>query len=302
MEMEELLAKYFTGEASADERSFAETWRARSEDNAKFFFDLKMIWLESLQNQESGATFFEEEVSKKGLQAWLIESQLPKYIAAAMLIFALGLIFILNNRNDSLEPSLLVDGSSVKVHKGSSVEVLKMDGKTREVRIDGKAYFDIEEDKTRPFIIHTSNAKVVVLGTSFLVDTDETQTIVCVESGIVELVKEVDVSVKLEQGDMGIASTNNRGLIKTPNENSNYLAWKTRLIRFNGESMGEVASILEDVYDVKVEFDNTTFKDCKLTAQIQKKSLKEALEIISRTFEVEYELKNQVATFRGKGC
>lgn len=307
MEMEELLAKYFTGEISKDERLFVEKWRSQSEDHAKTFFETKKIWLESLEDKESTRSFFQEEFAEetsqgpRGIQLWLVASQWPKYVAAAMLVLAIGLLFVLNN-SSSNDLETLADGSEIRLHKDASFDVVSFDEDSREVRVDGKAYFDIERDESRPFIIHTKNAQVVVLGTSFVVDTDEIKTEVSVESGVVELVNNASVSIKLEKGDLGIASDLNEGIIKKPNENENYLAWKTRLIIFKGASMMEVATILEDVYDVKVEFDNSDFGNCKLTARIQKKSLDEALEIIARTFEIDYQLKKGKVIFKGKGC
>ena len=303
--MEELLAKYFTGEATIDERSLVEKWRSQSETNAKTFFEAKIIWLNSTGIKPTTESFFDKKGNKanqKSLQIWMISSQWSKYVAAAILVLAIGLLFILNRANELSNVEVLSDGSEIHLHHNSSMQVIKMDETSREVKISGKAYFDIAHDVTRPFAIYSENAKVVVLGTSFVVETDETKTIVSVEDGTVELTKDTNVSVRLEKGDMGIASNMNKGIIKKPNENTNYLSWKTKLITFRGASMQEVAVLLEDVYQVQIQFDNTEFKNCRLTAQIQKKSLKEALEIISRTFEVDYQLKNNVATFSGRGC
>jgi len=302
--MEELLAKYFTGEASTDERSFVENWRSQSEANANSFFHSKIIWLESSNNKENIGPFFKEAIEEppNAIQSWLISSYWPKYVAAASLVLAIGLLFILNQPSVSTGSRTLSDGSEVRLHKNSSVKALSFDENSRKVQVAGKAYFDIERDEHRPFIVYTKNAQIVVLGTSFLVDTDEIKTEVYVETGTVELFNNSNVSIKLERGDLGIASGMNEGIIKKPNENPNYLAWKTKLITFDGASMEEVAAVLEDVYAVKITFDNSTFKSCKLTARIQKKSLNEALEIISRTFEVDYRLKNDVITFLGKGC
>jgi len=306
MEMEELLAKYFTEEASIDERTFVEKWRSQSEANARAFFEAKIIWAGSGKMDSHEESFFKDEeggTDPKGLQRWLISSNWSKYVAAAILVLAIGLLFVLNqSAGDSTGFQQLTDGSSIYLHRNSSVEVLRMDNSAREVKISGKAFFDIERDENRPFRIHSENAEIVVLGTSFVVDADEAKTVVSVKSGTVEMKKDEEVSIKLEVGDVGIAFNRNEGLIKKSSMNENYLAWKTRLITFKGATMLEVATLLEDVYDVEIKFDNVAFENCKLTAQIQKKTLKEALEIIARTFEVEYTLQNEVATFKGRGC
>ena len=47
------------------------------------------------------------------------------------------------------------------------------DADTREVTLSGEAFFDIERDKTKPFIIHTDLANIEVLGTSFYVNVNQ---------------------------------------------------------------------------------------------------------------------------------
>jgi ferric-dicitrate binding protein FerR (iron transport regulator) len=40
-------------------------------------------------------------------------------------------------------------------------------GKTREVVLDGEAYFDVVKQPQRPFIVHVSGYDIRVLGTAF---------------------------------------------------------------------------------------------------------------------------------------
>ncbi|MEQ9008229.1 MAG: FecR domain-containing protein, partial [Ekhidna sp.] len=200
----------------------------------------------------------------------------------------------------------LTDGSKISLHGESSLEVIAFTDNIREVRVTGKAYFDIERDESRPFIIHTDNAKIEVLGTSFLIDTYGAKTEVCVESGLVELSKmkngKKEVAVTLSKGEMGLINSVNKGIIKKNNNNLNYLAWKTKIISFNNSRMSEVKSVIEDVYGIEVSFENPSFKECKLTAKFNKKKPKDALEIIARTFGVEFEYTNGKAILKGKGC
>ena len=43
--MEEVLAKYFSGEATKDEIALVESWRSESETNAEVFFEAKNVWI-----------------------------------------------------------------------------------------------------------------------------------------------------------------------------------------------------------------------------------------------------------------
>lgn len=306
--MEEVLAKYFSGNASDDEISLVESWRSESKTNAESFFDAKSAWLASEPETAPSSAVLEQILGEpKGKQVPFMLQSWVKYASAAVLVLAISLLFFLNQNTDTtLGNERLADGSKITLHGESSYEVLTMDENTREVRITGKAYFDIQRDENRPFIIHTGNAKVQVLGTSFLVDTYGTKTEVCVESGLVELSKSLnnseEFSVRLAKGEMGLITNSNRGIIKKNIDNLNYLAWKTKVITFNESSMDEVKKVLEDVYGIMVTFENPSFKNCKLTAKFNKKKPKDAIEIIARTFGMEYEYSNNKAVLKGKGC
>lgn len=305
--MEEVLSKYFSGEATKDEISSVETWRSESEDNAKAFYDSKLVWISSHQNEEAPAYILEQIIGEpKAKQVAFLMRSWVRYASAAVLVLAVSLLFVLNrNTADTnyVEKSLS-DGSVVSLQGDSKLEVLNFNKDIREVKVYGKAYFDIERDESRPFIIHTENAIVKVLGTSFVVDSEGTKTEVLVESGIVELLKagNNDVSVKLTKGEMGLVDNNNTGIIKRNNDDLNYLAWKTKIITFNQSSMAEVEEVFEEVYGIEMKFDNPDFKNCKITAKFNKKKAKDAIEIIARTFNVQYEYSNKEAVLKGKGC
>lgn len=307
--MEEVLAKYFTGEATKDEISLIETWRTESETNAKAFFEAKSVWLSSEPVSKAPNGILKEILAESPTKVvpFMMRSWV-KYASAAVLVLAISLLFVLNQStgDDVFSSERLRDGSKIALHGSSSLEVIAFDENIREVRVTGKAYFDIERDESRPFIIHTGNAKIEVLGTSFLIDTYGEKTEVCVESGLVELSKMIngksDVAVTLSKGEMGLVNNVNKGIIKKNNNDLNYLAWKTKIISFNGSSMSEVKSVIEDVYGIEMKFENPSFKDCKLTAKFNKKKPKDAIEIIARTFGVEFEYSNGKAILKGKGC
>lgn len=307
MKMEEVLAKYFSGEATKDEISLVENWRSESKTNAESFFEAKSAWVISQPDVAPPSHILDEILHEPhAKQVPFIMQSWVKYASAAVLVLAISLLFILNqNGSDNLNQAL-ADGSVIALHEDSKLEIIAFDENTREVRIVGKAYFDIERDESRPFIIHTDNAKVEVLGTSFVVDTYGAKTEVSVESGVVALSKNLpnkeDMAIKLEKGETGLVTNSNVGIIKTNNSNPNYLSWKTKVISFNESSMDEVKQVIEDVYGIDITFENPAFKDCKLTAKFNKKKAKDAIEIIARTFGIEYEYANGKATLKGKGC
>jgi len=62
----------------------------------------------------------------------------------------------------------LSDGSTVMLKSGSRlIKKNNFSGRTREVILEGEAFFDISHNPNRPFIIHTGPVRTTVLGTSF---------------------------------------------------------------------------------------------------------------------------------------
>ncbi|NQZ75681.1 MAG: FecR domain-containing protein [Ekhidna sp.] len=309
--MEEALVKYFSGEASDDEIRLVESWRSESETNANMFFESKEAWLSTEPIEEPPKHILESILAEpQGRQVPFMLRSWVKYASAAVLVLAISLLFVLNNKTEQdgmTTTKVLADGSEVVLHGDSELTVLDFNEGLREVRITGKAYFDIERDESRPFIIYTENSKVQVLGTSFVVDASKDDTEVLVESGLVEFTKESkkagsEVAVRLAKGESGLVSKRNKGIIKKNIKDPNYLAWKTKVITFKGSTMSEVEQVLEDVYGIDLNFENADFKNCKLTARFNKKKVKDAIEIISRTFDVDYDVKGDKITLKGKGC
>jgi transmembrane sensor len=62
----------------------------------------------------------------------------------------------------------LPDGSQVWINSGSKLTYEgTFSGTNREVHLDGEAYFDVVKDAAHPFVVHTSDIDIKVLGTAF---------------------------------------------------------------------------------------------------------------------------------------
>ncbi|MEP1093515.1 MAG: FecR domain-containing protein [Cyclobacteriaceae bacterium] len=304
--MNDKLAKYFSGECSQDEIEYIESWRSESPDSSKEFFEAKNIWI-SMQTKPSQNTDLLQDILKesKGKEVH-VRFNWMKYAAAAVVV--LGIAFAINlfmNADSGVQT--LADGSEISLHGESTIESINITNEIREVKLTGKAYFDIERDETRPFVIITDNARIEVLGTSFVIDASDNRTEVCVESGLVALIKpgiqgNTDLSVKLSKGEMGTVNNVNKGIIKKNNDNANYLAWKTKTLTFEKASMSSVETVLEDVYGIDIEFENEALKNCNLTAKFKERRAKDAIEIIAKTFNLSFDFKDGKVLLKGRGC
>jgi len=86
----------------------------------------------------------------------------------------------------------LPDGTRGNLNNGSTLRYpVKFTGKSREVELYGEAFFDVEHNRQRPFIINTAGLDVKVLGTRVNVYSypDENYQEITLESGSVELIE-----------------------------------------------------------------------------------------------------------------
>ncbi len=306
--MNDKLAKYFSGESTQDEIDYINSWRNESFDNSKEFIEAKNIWISTQEKPAPNRAVLDKilgEPEGKNVKmgfGWI------KYAAAAVVVLGLAFAINLGLRSNTLEGSqILSDGSEIALHGTSTIESINITDEVREVRLNGKAYFDIQRDESRPFIIITENARVEVLGTSFLIDATSERTEVCVESGLVALIKpgeqgSTDLSVKLTEGEMGTVNKLGKGIIKKNNTNENYLAWRTKTLVFRQTQMSNVETILEDVYGIDIEFENEGLKNCNLTSTFKERNAKDAVEIVAKTFNLTVDFKGDKVILKGKGC
>jgi ferric-dicitrate binding protein FerR (iron transport regulator) len=196
---------------------------------------------------------------------------LKKYLAysaiAASIIIAFALFLNPFNNNvstqqivqtiNTIEHVDLTDGSIIDINRHSTLSYPEQfNSKVRNVTLTGEAFFEVSKEKKRPFIIHTDNMNIRVLGTSFNIKAYPKSTIneVTVENGMVEVssVNGMSKPIVLKAGDKAIFHTENNSLIKVTNNNPNFLSWKTKELIFKNEKLSNALSLIEEVYNVNI--------------------------------------------------
>ena len=78
---------------------------------------------------------------------------------------------VATNHTEVVKDITLPDGTTIKLNSHSKL-VYPEDfcGQTREVFLDGEAYFEVAHDKKHPFIVRAGELSIRVLGTKFTVD------------------------------------------------------------------------------------------------------------------------------------
>ena len=181
------------------------------------------------------------------------------------------------------QTAVLPDGTSVTLAPGASLR-FRME-ENREVRMEGKVYFDVARDEDRPFEVDADGAFVRVLGTEFMVDgTDEAAVRVFVEDGKVLFAKNRKAEgVVLTEG-MG-ASLKPESSVPVVDEipDLNSVAWQRGTFVFDNTPLKEVLDCLSEYYQVSFA---ATDLSKKLSGEFSTDDLDLIIELIESALDV----------------
>jgi ferric-dicitrate binding protein FerR (iron transport regulator) len=198
----------------------------------------------------------------------------------------------------------LSDGTYVVLNSGSKMELPKVfETDKREVSLEGEAYFKVAKNADKPFLIHSAGVTTRVLGTSFSISAypEDEQIIVAVEEGRVSFEtnsKAVAQKAVLNARELGRYNSETRQIMTTSIEDLDlYLGWTEGYLKFKEAAMHKVAKNLERHFGVDVTFEDAAIGQKILTAHLKSRSIRNVLDVISMSLDIEYRLQDNEVTF-----
>jgi transmembrane sensor len=231
-------------------------------------------------------------------------SNFIRIAAAILVIIGLGTTAIYIGNTDILSKTvitstgddqknqkiLLPDGSIITLNRNTLLSYKSNFGKrNRLVSLSGEAFFEISADASRPFTIDAGEASVEVVGTSFNVITDNTDSSVevFVRSGKVLLSDNAgNRDLMLEPGDIGTMDSDHAE--KSLNKNPNYMSWNTGMLDYDGQSLDVVFKDLKRVYNMDVKTDDPSIFSNRWTSPIDIQSRDTIIRLICTSFNLSY--------------
>jgi hypothetical protein len=150
---------------------------------------------------------------------------------------------------------ILPDGSQVKLNSESSLSFpQRFEGKDRQVRLTGEAYFEIVSNKEKPFRVVSGNQEVEVLGTHFNVNsyTDEPGIATTLEEGSVKVSAEGNSKI-ITPGQKAL--TSGAGIKVRQADLETELAWKNGMIMFKDADLQSIMRQVSRWYNVKIKYE-----------------------------------------------
>lgn len=191
---------------------------------------------------------------------------------------------------------VLSDGTKVWLNAMSKIEFpAHFLANERVVKITGEAYFEVEEDINRPFIVKLEDKQVKVLGTHFNVRDyfEDTENNVTLLEGRVEVASLQDLNKKAILKPSYQLSENNEGKFEITQltDPSSVLAWKDDMFYFEDANTEIIVKELERWYPVSIlitKQDTTK----KISGRIKRTdSMKEVVDML-QFFDINIAVKN----------
>jgi ferric-dicitrate binding protein FerR (iron transport regulator) len=283
-----------------DQNNSGKTWKDLKNMNNQEEIDVDRAW-KSLNSRliKNGHNPIESSVRISPFRTTLF-----RIAAAALLLISMGTaaIFINNpgilSKKDTVvalneQKNVLIslpDGSKVYLNRNSTFTYRKNFGKhRRDVNLSGEAFFEIAPDASKPFIIDAGNAKVKVVGTSFNVITNNS------ESAVEVFVKTGKVMVSDNSGsqtiqlDPGYVGTmNSKTSEKKVNSDPNYLSWRTNHLDYSGQKLSVVFNDLKRVYNMDIVADDPSILENPWHSPIDNSPEETIIRLICTSFNLGY--------------
>jgi len=335
-EFQELLKKFREGACTPDEQKLIDDWYDSIEPGQK-------LSLTNEQESELKNKYWRnvsEHIRLEKLRARRpVLLSWPSIAAAASFILAMGAFLylrsvqstekiiatssatvthamkVMQNKSEEPEHIHLPDGSKIVLNPGGKISFIEsFDEVSREIFLEGEAFFEVSHDTSRPFLVYANEVTTKVLGTSFTIRAlpEDKSITVAVKTGKVSVYTRQDVTKKQSKPSETILTPNQQIVFnRVENKVSRMLvsvpqiikpAEEARKMRFEETSVSEIFSALEEIYGVDIVFDAQLLSACTLTTSISDGTIYNRLDIICKAIGATYTVEETQIVVSGSGC
>lgn len=311
-----LITRYLSQQTSTAENEYLADWIAASPANELIFQDIKTVWLRSKPIHHPGterallqlkskinAAKPENTVKLKIAKRWY---GIAASFIGILILFTVGYKYlIIAGANDTLRQFTkagqkktfrLDDGTVVYLAPQSSLSYpSRLDSKTRVVKLTGEAYFEVTKNLHRPFIVHTDKLNVHVLGTHFNVRSSANgnyTTVSLLEGKVnVTMTDDEEEEYALKPGQELSLNHLNHQIYQHDFDTAAVTGWMKNTLIFKNDRLAVAAEKINQLYGVKIIFEDQATADMRLYATFKNESLTTVMETIKATGNVAYRIE-----------
>ncbi|CAL1519439.1 FecR domain-containing protein [Chitinophaga sp. MM2321] len=322
-----LLEKYLEGDCTAEERAAMESWydrfkSSKASDEGAQLPDLMQVYNDITDKLKKEGEWQEapgEPVVHNIKRGWW-------RAAAAIVILLTGAgvwmmlarpakQLVLDTPSGVRKKILLEDGTRVWLNVSSELTYpADIATRKREVYLKGEAYFEVAKKDAHPFIIHTADMSVKVLGTRFNVKAyqgDATIETTLLEGKVaVGMNKQPDKNLLLAPGEKLTLKRKDKTATDPATAGriidwGEFLAivqpvkpqvpaetvWMDNRLEFKDKSFQELVKLMSRWYGKKIVLQDSTLNDNIFTGTFKRETVEEVLKVMQLTADFKYTIK-----------
>ncbi len=253
---------------------------------------------------------------------------IQKVAAVVIILITTGFFAYFLIQKPLLKPAVVIESNAVKIIEktvttGQKLKLYLPDGSIvwlnseskiiypekflsnqRVVELEGEAFFMVEKNPQKPFIVKSGDLNTTAIGTSFNVNNydSENHTKVTLVTGKVrvELSNNSVDGIILGEGYAVNYSKTNNSIYKLKAEVDKVISWKDGILLFEDDSFETVINTLSRWYGVKFVVNNYDGREWTYSGRFQNDYLSNILESISFIENFDYKIENEKVTLSFK--
>jgi transmembrane sensor len=264
-------------------------WCEEDADNLAAFKRTQVVWQAAVPPETRGAA------SRSVSRSWMA--------LAASVVVGLSCGVWLLSRGDSHATlqsystpiagralGVLPDGSQVELGAGSRISTHYSDA-LREVTVDsGEAFFSVQKDARRPFVVTAGNLRVMAVGTAFNVRRGDGRVVIAVEEGKVQLSEGTGATAAefaaIGAGEQAVYVAQARRVAIAHIQPTDAASWRIGILKYEHEPLSAVAADLNRYSTVKIVIADPSIAQLPFTGTVFSTRIDDALLAFTQVFPV----------------
>ncbi|MBZ4192286.1 FecR family protein [Niabella beijingensis] len=308
-----LLRYYLLGKTNEDESRFIDDWY-HSVDDTK---PIGLWQQDGKRNAIRGSIqvrIWEHIHNPAGLKILPLRERLMAAACIAALLIGIYWLFLAGGRIEpvqyftvtaplgEIKQIQLPDSSQVWLKSGTTLQYSSQYGKqTRSLElVEGEAFFAVQKDSSKPFIVRAGQLETKVLGTAFNIQaySGRPAVQVWVEHGRVQISDSTKVLTELSKGRRLQWLRADGNFTVDSLDWKQALAWQKGILLLEAASFSELAFELKEIYGVVVITNTASIRSQHYDAKffINKTSINDIIATVAEVHSIRYKIQGNTIT------
>jgi len=303
-EIDIILSRYFSGEATSKELHTLDIWLSESDENEHYFHQMTKLYqyagqtdvLPAIDTEKALAQFktYIHNKQKKSYPLFFITSKIWRVAAAiTILLVSVFTLFYISKPEKTVQVMAkdtqieytIFENADVTLFAGTEIVYNKKS--SHQIQLKGKATFNIQSEDSKKIIVQAGETYIEDIGTVFTVDAVDPAKSITVEvtEGEVWFYTESNTGIYLKAGEHAMydAQTKQFNIIEEPAVSIEELL-ENELVFYN-TPLCKAIEIIKARYNVDILINSKALNEILLNASFDNnESVEYILEIIAATF------------------